>query len=175
MGTPSYMPPEQAGGRRGEVGPAADVYSLGATLYAIVTGRPPFQAATALDTVIQVVSDDPVAPRRLNAAIPRDLETICLKCLEKEPGKRYASAAALGEDLRRYLAGEPIAARPVSSSERAWRWCRRKPVVAGLIASLVVAVVAGFVGITLGWLEARRQRSAAEENFRLAERQRMRG
>ena len=172
MGTPSYMPPEQAGGRRGEVGPAADVYALGATLYAIVTGRPPFQAATAMDTVIQVVSEEPVPPRRLNAAIPRDLETICLKCLEKEPAKRYASAAALGEDLRRFLAGEPIAARPVGRTERAWRWCRRKPLVAGLIASLVVAIVAGFIGITLGWLEARRQRSAAEENFRLAERQR---
>ena len=168
MGTPSYMPPEQAGGNRGEVGPLADVYALGATLYAILTGRPPFQAASAMDTVMQVVSDEPVPPRRLNAAIPRDLETICLKCLEKEPAKRYASAAALGEDLRRFLSGEPIAARPVGRAERAWRWCRRKPVVAGLIASLVVALVAGFMGITLGWLEARRQRSAAEENFRLA-------
>ena len=170
MGTPSYMPPEQAGGTRGGVGPAADVYALGATLYALVTGRPPFQASTAMDTVIQVISDEPVPPRRLNVSVPRDLETICLKCLEKDPAKRYASAAALGEDLRRYLAGEPITARPVGQAERTWRWCRRKPLVAGLIASLAAALLAGFIGITLGWLEARRQRSAAEENFRLARR-----
>jgi tetratricopeptide (TPR) repeat protein len=168
MGTPSYMPPEQARGMRGGVGPAADVYALGATLYALVTGRPPFQASTAMETILQVISDEPVPPRRLNVSVPRDLETICLKCLEKEPGKRYSSAAALGEDLRRYLAGEPITARPVGQVERAWRWCRRKPVVAGLVASLAAALLAGFVGITLGWLEARRQRSTAEENFRLA-------
>ena len=143
MGTPSYMPPEQAGGKRGEVGPAADVYALGATLYALMTGRPPFQAATAMDTVLQVFSDEPVPPRRLNPALPRDLETICLKCLEKDPGKRYARAAALGEDLRRYRSGEPIVARPVTRLERAVKWTRRKPAIAALLALVALVTALG--------------------------------
>ncbi len=141
MGTPSYMPPEQAGGNRGEVGPQADVYALGATLYALVTGRPPFQAATAMDTVLMVISDEPVPPRRLNASVPLDLETICLKCLEKEPNRRYGSAAALVEDLRRFLDGEPILARPVSGWERSVKWARRRPAIAALVLVGAVAVV----------------------------------
>ncbi len=167
MGTPSYMPPEQAAGRRGEVGPPADVYALGATLYCMVTGRPPFQAATAMDTVLQVLSDDPVPPRRLSASIPRDLETISLKCLEKEPGKRYASAAALAEDLRRFLVGEPIAARPVGPTERSWRWCRRNPWLAGAVGLAAAALV---VVVSLALLYADRQtRLAASEGRRADE------
>jgi CubicO group peptidase (beta-lactamase class C family)/tetratricopeptide (TPR) repeat protein len=162
MGTPSYMPPEQAGSRRGDIGPAADVYALGATLYALVTGRPPFQAATAMDTVLQVIGDEPVPPRRLNAAVERDLETISLKCLEKDPARRYSSAEALGEDLGRYLAGEPILARPVTAWERAGKWARREPAIAGLAASLILALIAGFAAVTGQWFRAEALRDTAE-------------
>ena len=141
------------------------MYALGATLYALMTGRPPFQAATPMDTVLQVISDEPVSPRRLNASIPRDLETICLKCLEKDPGKRYATAAALGEDLRRYLAGEPIVARPVTRLERAVKWARRKPAIAALLALVALVTALGLGGVLWQWRTAVRQTELAQRRL----------
>jgi tetratricopeptide (TPR) repeat protein/predicted Ser/Thr protein kinase len=146
MGTASYMAPEQAQGRTKEVGPGCDIYSLGAILYECLVGRPPFKAATTVDTIRQVVADEPVPPTRLNPKVPRDLETICLKCLEKESGKRYPTAQALADDLHRFTTGEAILARPTSTVERAVKWARRRPAAAALIAVSVAATLALLVG-----------------------------
>jgi WD40 repeat protein len=165
LGTPSYMPPEQARGQTKAVGPAADVYALGAVLYQCLTGRPPFVAETALHTLYQVVHDEPVSPRQLQSRVPRDLETICLKCLQKEPAKRYGSAAALAEDVQRYLEGQPVQARPAARLERVAKWVRRQPALAALVVVSGVAALAlvGFV-VSLYYSEdLRRSRHQAED------------
>ena len=143
LGTPSYMPPEQAAGRHHSLGPTCDVYSLGAVLYELLTGRPPFQGESYSDTVWLVLNKEPVPPRLLNAKVPVELQTICMKCLEKEARRRYASASELAEDLSCFLEDRPIKARPVSRMARGWRWCRREPLLASLWAALAVALLAG--------------------------------
>jgi len=163
VGTPSYMAPEQVTGTAGAIGPATDIYALGAMLYEMLTGRPPFRGETAADTERQVVHDEPVSPSRLNTKVPRDLATICLKCLHKEPERRYASAAELADDLKRFCEGRPIRAQLPSLGGRLYRWARRNPAAAALVATALalvgLAVSGGF------WLE-RRQAERREETAR---------
>jgi len=146
LGSPSYMAPEQADGDARSVGATTDVYALGAILYELLTGRPPFRAATALLTLAQVKESDPVPPSRFQPGVPGDVETICLKCLEKAPARRYSTADALAEDLRRFLAGEPILAKPVPSWERAWKWARRRPALAAALTVSTAAILLLLVG-----------------------------
>ncbi len=163
LGSPCYMAPEQIGGRSDQVGPTADVYSLGAILYDALTGRPPFRAATALETLDLVRSAEPVPPARFQPGLPRDLQTTCLKCLEKQPAKRYATAALLAADLERFLAGEPIRARPASPGERLVKWARRKPALATALILLTVSLAALVAGVVAHNVRLQREVRRAEE------------
>ncbi len=163
MGTPSYMAPEQARGDTKNVGPLSDIYALGAILYEMLTGRPPFQGTTIVEVLDLVQKQEPVPPSRLQPNVPRDLETICLKCLQKEPPQRYATAGALAADLLRFLGGETIMARPVGHVEKGWRWCRRNPRLAGLTAAVVFLCVIAGTAVTALWIHSARAEQAAQE------------
>ena len=173
LGTPGYMAPEQAAGGSKDVAPAADVYALGAILYELLTGRPPFVGASILDALAQVARDDPIAPCRLQPKIPRDLETVCLKCLNKDIARRYATAAALAEDLRRFRDGEPVRARPIGAAQRAARWARRRPGVAALLALCTTGALAALVLIAWEGRQARLAQGRAEQAQQAEAAQRM--
>jgi eukaryotic-like serine/threonine-protein kinase len=169
LGSPGFMPPEQASGQRGQISRRSDVYGLGAIFYFLVTGRAPFAGATVADVLHQMVTEEPLAPRLLNPAMPPDLQTICLKCLEKEPERRYPTAQALAEELGRFLRDEPILARPLGRLGKTWRWCRRKPVVATLGATALVLFLLIVIGSPLALYLIDKQRRAAIEQTRRAE------
>jgi tRNA A-37 threonylcarbamoyl transferase component Bud32 len=168
VGTPAYMAPEQIDGSAEGVGPTADVYALGATLYQMLTGQPPYRGHSTWDTFRQVKDGQVAAPRRLAPAVPRDLEAICLKCLELEPAHRYGSAQQLAEDLERFLNNEPVEARPMSGLRRSAKWARRKPLVALLLLLLMGSLVGGFSAIAWQWRSAEAERARAAANFNLA-------
>ncbi len=168
-GSPPYMSPEQAEARHDEIGPTTDIYGLGATLYHLLTGQPPFSGASELETLRQVVADEPARPRQLRREVPRDLETICLKCLCKRPEQRYASAAALALDLERFLAWRPIVARPIPIWERGWKWARRRPAIAALATAIALAVSAGFGGFAWHASQLRRLNEQLRDEARRAE------
>jgi len=159
VGSPNYMPPEQAMAKRGKVSRRSDVYALGAMLYHLLTGRAPFVAETVAETLQHLLETEPVSPRLLSPSAPCDLETVCLKCLEKDPAQRYPSAQAVADELGRFLRDEPILARPVSRPEKVWRWCRRKPVIASLAAAVMLVFLLGFGGVL--W-QAHRASNAAD-------------
>ena len=161
IGSPSYMAPEQAEGHARDAGPTTDIYSLGAILYELLSGRPPFKAASVAETMEQVRTLDPVAPARLVPGLPRDVETICLTCLQKEPSRRFASALDLADDLKRFLDGEVIRSRRSTVLERGWRWARRNRTVAALLAALVLTMAMGFAGTILLWRRAEHEASNA--------------
>ncbi len=164
FGSPRFMPPEQASGQPGAVGVHSDVYGLGAILYYLLTGRPPFVGETLETTLAQVLEQEPVSPRLLNASVPRDLQTICLKCLEKEPSRRYLTACALAEELARFQAGEPIQARPLGPVDKTWRWCRRNPALAGSGALALLFLALGFGGVLWQWRRAKANELVARQN-----------
>jgi tetratricopeptide (TPR) repeat protein len=168
LGTPAYMSPEQASGQGHRVDGRTDVYSLGAVLYQLLTGEPPFRGNTRM-LLHQVLHDEPRPPRSLNDHVPRDLETVCLKCLQKDPRRHYASARALADDLHAFLDGRPVQARPTGRLERLWRRCRRNPAVAGLSAALLLSLALGFAGVVWKWRDAERALTEADRQRRLAE------
>ncbi len=168
LGTASYMAPEQASGEIRAIARETDVYALGAILYELLTGRPPFKGGSMMETLEQVRTREPVSPTQLQPKVHRDLETICLKCLRKEPPRRYRTAEELADDLKRFVNREPILARPVGLIERTWRWCRRRPLVAGLVGTLILVLAGGLAGITWQWLRAETETKRNKDNLELA-------
>jgi WD40 repeat protein/serine/threonine protein kinase len=165
LGSPSYLAPEQAGQKHGTIGPACDIYALGAILFHLLTGRPPFLSETLEGTLLQVLTTEPVGARRLNPAVPRDLETICSKCLQKEASRRYVSAQTLGKDLERFLEHRPIVARPAGAFEKLWRWCQRRPALAAILFLLHLSFGAGLAGILWEWHRAHESELSLQRNL----------